>query len=108
MITIEDFKKCDIRIGKVISAEKVAGSEKLVRFIFDVGAGEQRQIIGGLGLSYPNPETLVGRQMPLVLNLEPRKLMGLESQGMVMAADNAGVPVVLMPDEEVPSGSAVQ
>ena len=108
MITIEDFKKCEIRIGKVISAEKVDGSEKLIKFIFDVGAGEQRQIIGGLGLSYLNPETLVGRQMPLILNLEPRKLMGLESQGMIIAADKEGLPVILMPDEEVPPGSPVK
>ena len=107
MITIEDFKKCDIRIGKVISAEKVEGSEKLIKFIFDVG-GEERQIIGGLGLSYPNPEVLVGRQMPLILNLEPRKLMGLESQGMIMAADNEGSPVILIPEKEIPPGSIVK
>ncbi|MDO8565553.1 MAG: methionine--tRNA ligase [bacterium] len=107
MITIEDFKKCDIRIGRVISAEKVEGSEKLIKFIFDVGAGEQRQIIGGLGISYPNPETLVGRQMPLILNLEPRKLMGLESQGMMLCADD-DEPILLHPAYEVPAGSVVK
>lgn len=108
MISIEDFKKCDIRIGKVLSAEKVPGSEKLIKFIFDIGGMEQRQIIGGLGLAYPNPESLVGKEMPLILNLEPRKLMGLESQGMIMAADSEGLPVILMPEKEVPPGSVVK
>jgi methionine--tRNA ligase beta chain len=118
MITIEDFKKLDIRIGKVISAERVEGSEKLIKFIFDIGGSasaqgsgetmEQRQIIGGLALAFPDPSVLVGRQMPLILNLEPRKLMGLESQGMIMAADNEGIPVPLSPVDEVPPGSSVK
>ena len=77
MISFEDFKKCDIRIGKVLSAEKVEGSEKLIKFIFDIGPasaeastgkGEQRQIIGGLGLAYPDISVLVGKEMPLILN----------------------------------------
>src|SRR3990167_6463358 len=104
MITIEDFKKCDIRIGKVLSAEKVEGSEKLIKFTFDIG-GEERQIIGGLALAYPDPSILIGKEMPLILNLEPKKLMGLESQGMIMAADKEGMPVILTPIEEVPPGS---
>ncbi len=108
MITIEDFKKVEIRIGKVISAERVEGSEKLIKFIFDIGNGEQRQIVGGLALGYPDPSVLLGKEMPLVLNLEPRKLMGLESQGMIMAADGGDAPVVLMPEREVPPGSEVR
>lgn len=108
MITIDDLKKVDIRIGKVISAEKVEGSEKLIKFVFDVGP-EERQIIGGLGLGYPDPSVLVGKEMPLVLNLEPRKLMGLESQGMILAPSDAdGKPSVLHPDREVPPGSEVR
>ena len=117
MITIEDFKKVDIRIGKVISAERLDGSDKLIKFVFDIGgpasaeatAGEgRRQIIGGLATAYPDPSVLVGREMPLVLNLEPRKLMGHESQGMIMAADKDGKAVILTPDEEVPPGSVVK
>ncbi len=107
MINIDDFKKCEIRVGKVLSAEKVEGSEKLVKMIFDLG-GEQRQIIGGIGLSYPDPSVLVGKLIPVVANLEPRKLMGLESQGMVLAADNDGTPVILTTDSEVPPGSVVK
>jgi methionine--tRNA ligase beta chain len=108
MITIDDLKKIEIRIGKVISAEKVEGSEKLIKFIFDIG-GEERQIIGGLGLGYPDPSVLIGRAVPLVLNLEPRKLMGLESQGMILAPSDAeGRPAVLSPDREVPPGTEVR
>lgn len=108
MITIEDFKKLDIRIGKVISAEKITGSDKLLKFIFDIGGGEQRQIVGGLGTVFPDPSVLVGKEMPLILNLEPRSLMGYESQGMIMAADKEGKPVPLSPTEEVPTGSVVK
>lgn len=108
MITIDDLKKIEIRIGKVISAEKVEGSDKLIKFIFDVG-DQQRQIIGGLGLGYPDPSVLIGREMPLALNLEPRKLMGLESQGMILAPSDAeGKPAILSPDREVPPGAEVR
>ena len=108
MITIEDFKKLDIRIGEVVSAEKIEGSEKLIKFIFDIGNGEKRQIVGGLGISFPDPTVLVGREMPLILNLEPRSLMGHESQGMIMAAEKEGKPVPLSPIEKVPTGSLVK
>ena len=107
MVTIEDFKKLDIRIGKVISAERISGSDKLIRFIFDIG-GEERQIIGGLATAFPEPRVLVGKEMPLILNLEPRILMGYESQGMIMAADQDGKPVPLSPVEEVSPGSVVK
>ena len=108
MITIEYFKKVDIRIGTVVSAERVEGSEKLIKFIFDIGEGEERQILGGLALAYPDPSVFIGKQMPIILNLEPRKLMGLESQGMILAADRDGRPVTLHPTEDVPSGSMVK
>src|SRR3989344_687924 len=107
MININDFRKCDIRIGKVLSAERVFGSEKLVKIIFDLGM-EQRQIIAGIALSYPDLSILVGKLIPIVANLEPRKLMGLESQGMVLAADNEGKPVILTPLSEVSPGSIVK
>jgi len=108
MITIEDLKKVDIRIGKVVSAERVEGSEKLIKFVFNVG-DEKRQIIGGFAMAYPEPEVLIGKEMPLVLNLEPRKLMGLESQGMILAPSDAdGKPAALFPDREVPPGSVVK
>ena len=89
-----------------MEAEVVEGSEKLLKLKVDLGA-EARQIIAGIGKVYP-PETLVGREIVIVANLEPRELMGLESQGMLLAADNASVPVLFSPDSEVPPGSIVK
>lgn len=107
MITIDDFKKLEIKIGKVISVEKVEGADKLLKFVFDLGS-EQRQIIAGLAEFFPDPSILVGKEMPILTNIEPRKLRGLESQGMIIAADGEGKPVLLSPDEEIPPGSVVR
>lgn len=119
-MTFEEFKKIDLRIGKVISAERVSGSDKLLRLEVDLGekdeaglsalpAGRQaaRQVIAGIGKVY-EPEVLVGKNIVIVGNLEPRKLMGLESNGMLLAAhDDAGNPVLLITDSEVSPGSSV-
>ncbi|MBI4120703.1 MAG: methionine--tRNA ligase [Parcubacteria group bacterium] len=107
MITIEDFKKLEIRIGKVISAEKVPDADKLIKIIFDFGS-EQRQIMAGIAEFVADPALLVGREMPVIVNLEPRILRGYESQGMMLAADNAGRPTLLHPAEEVPPGSIIK
>ena len=113
MITFEDFQKLDLRIGKVVSAERVEGSEKLLKLKVDLGDGE-RQIIAGVGLHYAIEE-LVNRKIVVVANLEPRALMGLESQGMLLAADTPEGPVLLMPDDarlpegrETPAGSKIR
>ena len=106
MINIEDFKKLEIRIGKVKSVEKVEDTDKLLRFIFDLG-GEERQIISGIAESYPDPGVLVGKEVPIIVNLEPRNIKGYESQGMVLAVIADGLPVLLNPDREVPVGSLV-
>ncbi len=107
MITLEDFKKLDIKIGKVISAGKIPDSLKLVKFIFDVG-GEERQIIAGIAEFFPDTTTLLGKEMPLLLNLEPKLFRGNKSEGMIIAADVDGRPVFLHPDEEIPPGSTVR
>ena len=107
MITFEDFKKLDIRVGKVISVEKIPNADKLLKIIFDLGE-EQRQIIAGIAEYYPNFEELIGKEMPIVVNLEPRKFKGFESHGMIMAADVNGSPVLLHPDKMVPPGSIVR
>lgn len=107
MITFDDFKKLDIRIGKVKSVEKVPDADKLLKFIFDVGT-EERQIIAGLALFFPDLSVLVGKEMPILLNLEPRKLRGLMSEGMILAADTDGQPVLLHPEREIPPGSVVR
>ena len=106
MITLEDFKKLDIKIGKVVSAEKIPDSLKLIKFIFDVG-GEQRQIIAGIAEFFPDMTVLLGKEMPLLLNLEPRKFRGNTSEGMIIAVNVDGRPIFLHPEEEVPPGSFV-
>ncbi len=107
MIILEDFKKLDIRIGKIVSAEKIPDSLKLIKFIFDIG-GEQKQIIAGIAEFFPDLAVLLGKEMPLLLNLEPRRFRGNISEGMIVAADVGGRPVFLCPEEEVPSGSIVR
>ena len=108
MVTIDDFKKLEIRIGMVVSAEKVADADKLVKFVFDLGGGEQRQIIAGIAEFVSDPSTLIGKQMPLLINLESRTFRGHESQGMIVAVDVDGRPVFLYPSQKVPSGSIVK
>lgn len=107
MITFEDFQKLDIRIGKIVSVEKVPDADKLLKFIFDIG-GEQRQIIAGMADFYPNPQALIGKEMPLLLNIEPRAFRGQTSFGMIIAADLNGRPIMLFPEEEIPPGSKVK
>jgi len=107
MITIEDFKKLDIKIGKIVSAEKIPDSDKLVKFIFDIG-DEQKQIIAGIAEFFPDPIKLLGKEMPILLNLEPRRFRGNTSHGMIIVADVDGRPVFLCPDEEIPPGSIVR
>ena len=105
MITIDDFKKVEIKVGTVIACEKIEGSEKLLKLDFDFG-DEKRQIVSGIANSY-EPEGLIGMQIPVIVNLEPRKLMGFESQGMILAASANGKPVILCPYSPVDAGSSV-
>ena len=105
-VSFEDFKRLDIRIGKVIAAENVEGSEKLLKLQVDFGV-EKRQILSGIAKFYA-PETIIGKSFPFIVNLAPRMMMGLESQGMILAADNNGEPVLMEPNKEVPLGSMVK
>jgi len=107
MITIDDFKKVELKVAKVLEAEKVEGSEKLIKLQVDLGT-EKRQILAGIA-QYYEPENLIGREIVIVANLEPRTLMGLESQGMLLAASgDDGVPVILVPEKEIPPGAGVR
>ena len=107
MISFEDFKKLDIRIGKIISAERIPDSDKLVKMQVDFGV-EQRQILAGIAEFVPDLAPLVGKEMPFIVNLEPRKMRGFESQGMMLAADTDGRPILLHPAEDLPPGSMVK
>ena len=97
----------EIKIGKVVSAERMPGSDKLIKFVFDIGS-ERRQIVGGFAEAYPDPSVLIGREMPLLLNLEPRQLRGEISNGMILAAVVDEKPVLLHPEKEIPPGSIVR
>ncbi len=104
-ISFDDFAKVHLKVAKVLEAEPVVGSEKLLKLQVDLGT-ERRQIIAGIGKAY-TPESLIGKNIIIVANLAPRKLMGLESQGMVLAAGNEDGPVLLVPDKEVSQGSSI-
>lgn len=105
-ISIEDFAKVELKIGKVLSAEPVEKSNKLIRLIVDTG--EERQIVAGIGKSY-SPEDLIGKKIVVIANLKPAKLMGVESQGMLLAAtDEDGTCSILMPERDVKQGSRVK
>lgn len=107
MITLDDFKKLEIRIGKVVSAERIPDADKLIRFIFDLG-DEQRQIMAGMAEFFDDPSIFVGKELPIIVNIEPRKFRGYESRGMIIAVDVNDLPVLLHPEKEVPPGSIVK
>ncbi len=107
MITIDDFKKLDMRVGKVISATAVPDSDKLIHFVLDFGEESHRTILSAIREYYTEPEKLVGMTMLFVINLEPRTIRGLESQGMLMAVGE-DKPIFLIPSESVTPGSKVR
>ena len=106
LISIEDFQKTQLKVGKVITAERVPKSSKLLKLQVDLGT-EQRQIVAGIGKKY-EPDSLVGQLIVVVANLKPAKLMGVESQGMVLAAGEGEVKGLLTVTEEVELGSKVK
>jgi len=106
IINFEDFKKIDIRIGKIMTAEKIEGSDKLLKLGVSFGE-DTRQIIAGIGKIYA-PEDLVGKECPFVYNLAPRIIKDFESQGMILCPSNNDGPVLLHPDKEIPPGSMVK
>jgi len=107
-ITIDDFLKVDLRVATVLEAERVKGADKLLRLVVDLGF-EKRQILAGIAMAYA-PESLVGRKVVIVANLQPRKLRGLESQGMVVAASvgDDGKPVLASFVEEIENGARLK
>jgi methionyl-tRNA synthetase len=108
-ITIDDFTKVELRVAQVITAERVPKADKLLRLTVDVGEESPRQILAGIALHY-EPDALVGRKIVVVTNLQPRKLRGLESQGMLLAASvgEEGKPVLATFNEEVPNGARLK
>ena len=106
-LSIDDFMKVELRTAKVLAADKVANSRKLIKLSVDVGA-EQRTLVAGIAEAY-EPEALVGRTVVMVFNLKPAKLMGIESNGMVLAASpDGGSPTLVGFDKEIAPGTRVR
>lgn len=106
VIGMSEFGKLDLRIGKIIHAERLRGSRKLLKLNVDLG-DEQRQLVAGIAEEY-TPEQVIGKLVPVLVNLKPAQLMGVESQGMIVAVDLNGKPILLHPDKEVPAGSCIR
>jgi len=107
IISYDDFKKLDLKVGKIKEAEIVQGSNNLIKLKVDIGT-EERQIIAGIAQCY-KPEELIGKQIIIIVNLQPRMIRGLESNGMLLAAGESAKEVVLLTtDKEVNPGIAVQ
>lgn len=107
MITIDDFAKVELKVGTVLEAEDLEESEKLIKLKVDLGEEEPRQILAGVKQWY-KPKDFVGKQVVVVVNLEPRKMMGLESAGMMLAADSEDGPVFLKPAKKVLPGTKIR
>ncbi len=113
MINYDDFSKVELKVATVLSAERVEGSEKLLQLHVSLGedpstgSGQVRQIVSGIAKSYA-PEALIGKQVVVIINLEPRMIMGLESNGMLLAASGESGPVILVPEKSVLSGATIK
>jgi methionyl-tRNA synthetase len=105
-ISIEDFARVNMQVGQVLEAEKVEGSRKLIRLKVDIGT-EVRQVVAGIAEAY-EPETLRNRKVVVVTNLKPARLMGVESNGMIVAASVDGRPVLATFAEDVPNGTRLK
>ncbi|MFA6094827.1 MAG: hypothetical protein WC757_02990 [Candidatus Paceibacterota bacterium] len=134
MINIDDFGKVEIKIGTILTAEKVENADKLLRLTVDFGTTKKvvpaaegavkedgtsadpttieevdvRQIISGIAMHYLDPQVLVGKQCPFVTNLEPRTIKGLESRGMICATSGEGFFSLLHPSAPVPPGAKIK
>lgn len=108
MVTFDEFKKLDIRIGTVKEVTIVPDADKLLQLSIDIGEETPRTIVSGIREFFEDEQFLVGKQVPVITNLEPRTIRGIESQGMVMAVGSATEFVLLTPITEVPAGSEVR
>lgn len=105
-ITYDDFAKLELKTGKILSAEKIEGTSKLVKLSVDIGS-ETRQIVAGIGEAYSEGE-LKDKNIVIVTNLQPKKLKGVDSNGMLLAATADGKPVLLTIEKDVPPGSEIK
>lgn len=106
-ITIDDFKKVQLKIAKVLTAERVPKADKLLQMTIDVGESEPRSLVAGIAQHY-TPDEIVGRSIVIVANLQPAKIRGIESNGMLLAAEADGKVIVLGPQGDLPPGASVR
>ncbi len=107
MISFDDFLKLDIRMAEIVAAERVPGTDKLLKLTVNLGS-ETRHLVAGIAESYA-AEGLVGKKIPILTNLEPKTIRGIESQGMILCPSTSeGKPVLLLPDRDVPVGAKVK
>lgn len=108
MITIDDFKKVELKVGTVLESSEIEGSEKLIKLVIDLGEEKPRIVLTGMK-SWYTPDYFKGKQVVIVSNLEPRPMMGEVSEGMIVAVDGKdGQPILLAPVEKVENGSKVR
>ena len=107
-ISIDDFKKLEIKIGEIMSAEKVPETDKLLKLTVNFGEENIRQIVSGISMYFEDPQTLVGKKCAFATNLEPRNIKGLESQGMILAVSGENFFSLLSTNNEVPPGATVK
>lgn len=107
-ISYDHFSELEIKIGTIVSAEIVPEADRLLKLMVDVGEDEPRQIVSGIREYFPEPESLVGKQCPFLVNLEPRIIRGLESKGMILAASHEGVFALLSPSNQLPAGTLIK
>lgn len=107
-ITFEEFKKAEIKIGTILSAEKVPEADRLLRFMVDIGEASPRQIVSGVAEYYPDPSILVGKQVPVLANMPTRVIRGVESRGMILYVVGNDVLTTLEPGNMVSPGVLVQ
>ncbi len=105
-IGIEDFARIQMRVGQVLEAERIEGSRKLIKMKVDIGS-EVRQVVAGIAEAY-EPAKLINMKVVLVANLKPARLMGVESNGMIVAASIGGRPVLATFEEDVPNGTLLK
>lgn len=108
LISYDDFTKVEIKAGKILHAERVPATDKLLRLEVDLGEVAPRQIVSGISVYFPEPKELVGTVCMFVTNLEPRKIKGLESQGMILAVGDGETFSLLSPNDTVPPGSSAR
>lgn len=107
MITFDEFKKAEIKMGTILSVEKVPDADKLLKFSINLGEENPRQILSGIAEYYLDPSILVGKQVPVLANLPTRTIRGFESQGMVLYVVGEGFLTTLEPGREIPAGTPV-